>query len=350
MVMVWLEGGQGEVRGACAPLPPCLPPQIAPPGPPPPPPRIAPLGPPPPQPTLPDPPPQPLLYPPPSPSLNPPPPPPPRGLRPTVRRGGSRRPEPRGRPPRERCVWCALACIAGWLIVLLAVLAQPLCPNLRDGNVILFDYCQMPKPLGVVRGHVTHGQRPCRGAVSTNFSAHCLHWHEHRASQTHKAMQPPHQTGRRNIDKNNTPKERACTNRRMHAQHPHLGPLTLVGQRGQACRPRLVICEGKAGMTGPSGPNLPTFPQLRAVVRLSALQVIGLPVPLGQGVGCLVWSPCTEYLVSTTTCLTVLRLPLRTGETSGDRHCPSRSTGEAVVWCSAQCTLTAAVMRGGFHW
>ena len=30
MVMVWLEGGQGEVRGACAPPPPT--PQIAPPG------------------------------------------------------------------------------------------------------------------------------------------------------------------------------------------------------------------------------------------------------------------------------------------------------------------------------
>ena len=36
MVMVWLEGGQGEVRGACAPLPPPpTTPQIAPPGPPP---------------------------------------------------------------------------------------------------------------------------------------------------------------------------------------------------------------------------------------------------------------------------------------------------------------------------
>ena len=48
MVMVWLEGGQGEVRGACAPLP------TDPPG-----------APPPPQPTLPDPPPpKPLLDPP----------------------------------------------------------------------------------------------------------------------------------------------------------------------------------------------------------------------------------------------------------------------------------------------
>ena len=38
MVMVWLEGGQGEVRGACAPpppRPPPSPPQISPPGPPP---------------------------------------------------------------------------------------------------------------------------------------------------------------------------------------------------------------------------------------------------------------------------------------------------------------------------
>ena len=98
MVMLWLEGGQGEVRGACAPPPPT--PQMAPPGPPPPPaPRIAPLGPPPNRPSR-SPPPQPLLYPPPhSPSLNPPPPPP-RGLRPTVSWGGSWRPEPRGRPPR----------------------------------------------------------------------------------------------------------------------------------------------------------------------------------------------------------------------------------------------------------
>ena len=31
MVMVWIEGGQGEVRGACAPRPPHTP-QIAPPG------------------------------------------------------------------------------------------------------------------------------------------------------------------------------------------------------------------------------------------------------------------------------------------------------------------------------
>ena len=82
MVMVWLEGGQGEVRGACAPPPPT--PQIAPPGPPPPhhhpelphldpPPTDPPGGPPP-----------PLLYPPPirppcTPPFNPPPPPPPQG-------------------------------------------------------------------------------------------------------------------------------------------------------------------------------------------------------------------------------------------------------------------------------
>ena len=61
MVMLWLEGGQGEVRGACAPPPPT--PQIAQPGPPP-------------QPTLPEPPPpSPLLDPP----SNAPPPPPPQG-------------------------------------------------------------------------------------------------------------------------------------------------------------------------------------------------------------------------------------------------------------------------------
>ena len=86
MVMVWLEGGQGEVRGACAPPPPT--PQIALPGPPPPqpPPRIAPLGPPPPQrpsrrapppaPPKPPPPIRPSLHPP---SNAPPPPPPPQG-------------------------------------------------------------------------------------------------------------------------------------------------------------------------------------------------------------------------------------------------------------------------------
>ena len=82
MVVVWLEGGQGEVRGACAPPPPT--PQIAPHGPPPPPPQFAPLGTPPPQPTLPGPPLSPLLDPPPPrPFLNPPshapPPPAPQG-------------------------------------------------------------------------------------------------------------------------------------------------------------------------------------------------------------------------------------------------------------------------------
>ena len=70
MVMLWLEGGQGEVRGACAPLPPQH--------------SNRPTCPPPPQPTLPEPPPQPLLDPPPQsplpeppPSNAPPPPPPP---------------------------------------------------------------------------------------------------------------------------------------------------------------------------------------------------------------------------------------------------------------------------------
>ena len=63
MVMLWLEGGQGEVRGAC--------------GPPPPHPKSPRLDPPP-QPTL--------LDPPHSPPLDPPPPP--RGLRPTVSWGG----------------------------------------------------------------------------------------------------------------------------------------------------------------------------------------------------------------------------------------------------------------------
>ena len=69
MVMVWLEGGQGEVRGACAPPPPTPnrptwipPPQIAPPDPPP-------------QPTLPEPPPQAPPRPPPIPCPPPPPPP-----------------------------------------------------------------------------------------------------------------------------------------------------------------------------------------------------------------------------------------------------------------------------------
>ena len=69
MVMVWLEGGQGEVTGACAPPPPQHPksPHLDPP----PPPRIAPLGPPPTNPPG-APPPAPPI-PPPSPSLPPPP-------------------------------------------------------------------------------------------------------------------------------------------------------------------------------------------------------------------------------------------------------------------------------------
>ena len=84
MVMLWLEGGQGEVRGACAPPPPQHP-------------KSPHLDPPPP--TLPEPP--PIAPPrPPPPMPPPPPPPPPRGLRPTVSWGGSWRPEPRGRPPR----------------------------------------------------------------------------------------------------------------------------------------------------------------------------------------------------------------------------------------------------------
>ena len=58
------------------------------------------------------------------------------------------------------------------------------------------------------------------------------------------------------------------------------------------------------------------------------------------------WGPCTEYPVSTTTCVTVLRLPLRTREASGDRHCRRRSTCETVVRCSVPCTLTAAVTGG----
>ena len=69
MVMVWSEGGQGEVRGACPPPPPT--PQIAPPGSPPPTTPICPTWTPPPQPTLPAPPLSPLLDPTPCrPSLN----------------------------------------------------------------------------------------------------------------------------------------------------------------------------------------------------------------------------------------------------------------------------------------
>ena len=86
MVMLWLEGGQGEVRRACAPPPT---PQVAHLDPPP---QTDPPG---------APPPSPLLDPPSNaPPPPPPPPPPPRGLRPTVSMGGSWRPEPRGRPPR----------------------------------------------------------------------------------------------------------------------------------------------------------------------------------------------------------------------------------------------------------
>ena len=92
MVMVWLEGGQGEVKRACSPPrnTPNRPTWI----PPPPPPRIAPL----------EPPPQPLLYPPlfalPEPPPQMPPPPPQRGPWPTISWGCSWRPELRGRPPR----------------------------------------------------------------------------------------------------------------------------------------------------------------------------------------------------------------------------------------------------------
>ena len=74
MVMLWLEGGQGEVWGACAPPPPNTP-------------------------KIPN---RPPRSPPPLPLLDPPsnaPPPPPRGLRPAVSWGVSWRPEPRGPPP-----------------------------------------------------------------------------------------------------------------------------------------------------------------------------------------------------------------------------------------------------------
>ena len=90
MVMVWLEGGQGEVRGACAP-PPQHPksPHLDPP------PTTTlncPTWTPPPAPPIPP----PFALPEPPPQM---PPPPPRGLRPTVSWGGSWRPKPRGRPP-----------------------------------------------------------------------------------------------------------------------------------------------------------------------------------------------------------------------------------------------------------
>ena len=81
-----VEGGQGEVRGACAP---------------PPHPKSPHLDPPPNRPSR-SPPPQAPPRPPSSPSLTPPLPPPHRGLRPTVSWGGSWRPDPRGRPPPGR--------------------------------------------------------------------------------------------------------------------------------------------------------------------------------------------------------------------------------------------------------
>ena len=54
--------------------------------------------------------------------------------------------------------------------------------------------------------------------------------------------------------------------------------------------------------------------------------------------------PSTRW--STATCLTVQRLPLRTCEASGDRHCRRRSTRGTAVRCSALRTLTAAVAGG----
>ena len=125
MVMVWLEGGQGEVRGACAPPPPTPQhpksphldppphhhhpnsPHMDPPSP------TDPPGAPPQAPPRPPPPHSPLLEPP----LPPPPPPPPRGLRPSNSLGGSWRPEPRGPPPpspgyqhmfRRQPLWCTI--------------------------------------------------------------------------------------------------------------------------------------------------------------------------------------------------------------------------------------------------
>ena len=128
MVMVWLEGGQGEVRGACAPLRPPPTPQIAPPGPPPPtttpncptwtPPQPAPPGAPPPSPSYTPPPHSPSLNPPSdAPPPPPPPPPPPRGLRPTVSWRGSWRPEPRGRPPRggPQTLWDSCGIVVAFL-------------------------------------------------------------------------------------------------------------------------------------------------------------------------------------------------------------------------------------------
>ena len=67
---------------------------------------------------------------------------------------------------------------------------------------------------------------------------------------------------------------------------------------------------------------------------------------MARGVRWLVWSPCSEYPASTTKSLTVLRLPLRTPEASGDRHSCSRSTGEPVV----QCRVQQLLLGGGLHW
>ena len=69
----------------------------------------------------------------------------------------------------------------------------------------------------------------------------------------------------------------------------------------------------------------------------------------GYGYGC-GWSPCTEYLVSTTACLNVLWLPRRTGEASGDRDCHRRSAGERL--CGAVfCVLSQRLLPwGGLHW
>ena len=94
MVMVWFEGVQGEVRGACAPPPPTPPPQIAPPGPPTDPPNPTP----------------PIARPGTPPSNAPPPPP--RGLRPTSTGGGESRIKARRRPPR------ALHRLKGLVVVL----------------------------------------------------------------------------------------------------------------------------------------------------------------------------------------------------------------------------------------
>ena len=97
---------------------------------------------------------------------------------------------------------------------------------------------------------------------------------------------------------------------------------------------------------GPGGRQNSTAPfQLACPTQLcSDSYQLGSP---GEGwlVGWLVWSPCTES-ASTTMCLTALRLPFRTREPSGDRHCHSQSTAETIVRCSVLCTLTAAVTEG----